>query len=186
MCFCLLLLIYSCYNIYAYLQESDLFYHVGFWDCELGLSGLAESPFTPLPISRALKKNLLTIYNEPKTYDLEWIDPQIGKLRRSLGPRKTEHLAVTHTPHFQIPVLRTSVAKGLLAPSVKSYRHGIIPGHSQSWRDCPVIKGGGGSFVTRFYMGMGAFRAKLSTPQSTTKSFLHISQHGFPSLTVLI
>lgn len=78
---------------------------------ELGLSGLAESPFTPLPISRALKNNLLIIYDEPTTYDLEWIDPQTGKLRRSLGPRKTKHLAVTHTP-FSNSSLKDFSGKG--------------------------------------------------------------------------
>lgn len=155
---------------------------------ELGLSGLAESPFTPLPISRALKKNLLIIYDEPTTYHLEWIDPQIGKLRRSLDPRKTEHLAVKHTL-FSNSSLKDFSGKG--TPCTKVWRvkdmASFLATHGAGRTALPVIKGGG-SFVTRFYMGMGAFRlrAKLSTPQSTTKPFLHISQHGFPSFTVLI
>lgn len=154
---------------------------------ELKLSGLAESPFTPLPIPGALKKNLLILCDESTTYDLEWVDTQIGELRRSSGPRKAKHLAVIHTP------FSNSSPKGFSDKGTPCTKCEELKTWYHSWllmelERLPCDKRGE-SFVTRFYMGTGALRlrAELSAPQSATKpkSFLHISKHGFPSLTVL-
>lgn len=128
---------------------------------ELGLSDLAESLFTPLPIPKALKKNLC---DESTTYDLEWVDTQIGKLRRSFGPRKTKHLAVIHTP-FSNSRPKDFSGKGTpctKCEELKTWHHFWL---LMELERLPFDKRGE-SFVTRFYMWMVAFRlsAEFRTP----------------------
>lgn len=175
---CLLLFIHSYYNVYAYLQESALFYHVGFWDwtqvVRLGWKSLDSS--THPKGSEEESFNPLQWTCNLRSWMDRYTDWEVKKILRSKKDKTP--CRVIHTP-FSNSSLKDFSGKGTpctKCEELKTWHH--------SWpltelEELPCDKGGGllSPDCTWAWVVLDLEQSSVLHSQQQTQNLSYISQN---------